>query len=141
MPSQSHNDHLGQVYRSSWWSIELQPGWTASEGANCVSFSADPPNGVLQASAAHKPNGSVTLEDLYDYASEPASQAKGFRTVAFGDISGIASERVKNNLCWREWWLKKGSTMVYLTYNVPIVSKVGEVTAIDKIVSSILIHS
>jgi hypothetical protein len=141
MTSCSHNERLGQVYRSSWWSIELQPGWTASEGADCVSFSAAPSKGVLQASAIRKPSGSVTLEDLYEFASDPASQGTGFRTVAIGDISGIASERVKNTRYWKEWWLKKGSTMVYLTYNAPDASKEREVSAIDKIVSSIAIHS
>jgi hypothetical protein len=38
-------------YRSSWWSIDLLPGWSADEQPDCVAFARDDGVGALQISA------------------------------------------------------------------------------------------
>jgi hypothetical protein len=139
MTSLKNNRRQGEVYQSSWWSMKLQAGWAAHENADCVSFSADPSGGVLQVSAIRKPNGSVTSQDLRDFASDSKGGVKNLRHVELSEVSGIASEYVREKRYWREWWLKKGPTVVYLAYNVAVAESEAEVYAIDKMISSITI--
>jgi hypothetical protein len=127
------------VYKSNWWSMRLQAGWTAHENADCVSFSAGQSGGVLQVSSIRKPNGPVTSRDLHDFASDSKGGAKSIQHVELGESSGIASEYVRGKRYWREWWLKKGQTAVYVTYNVAVAEREAEVDAVDKMISSITI--
>jgi len=139
MTNLNKNGRQGEVYQSSWWSMKLQAGWAAHENADCVSFSADPLGGVLQVSAIRKPDGSVTLQDLQNFASDSRAGIKNLQHFELSEISGIASEYVREERYWREWWLKRGSTVIYLTYNVAAAAREAEADAIDKMISSVTI--
>ena len=139
MTNPNNNGRQGEVYQSTWWSLKLQTGWVAHENADCVSFSATPSGGVLQVSAIRKPSGPVTSQDLHDFASGSRGGVKNLQHVELSQISGIASEYVREKRYWREWWLKKGSTVVYLTYNVAAAARETEVDVIDKMISSVTI--
>jgi hypothetical protein len=117
--------------------MKLQAGWAAHESPDCVSFSVDPSGGLLQVSAVRKPDGSVTSQDLHDFASGSKGGVKNFQHIELSKISGIASEYVRENRYWREWWLKKGPIVVYLTYNVAVAAMEAEADAIDKMISSV----
>lgn len=53
-------------YRSSWWSIDLLPGWSAEQSPECVSFYRDDGVGPLQISAYKHDRGAIPPGDLDD---------------------------------------------------------------------------
>ena len=136
----SDSEMAAQIYRSDWWSITLPAGWTNRIEPKCVSFRNEPPLGVLQVSAARKPSGNATLQDLYDLATDANKPARDFQTLVKGEHSGIFTEYVRGELFWSEWWLGSGATVVYLTYNVLATLQEAEIEDIRRIVESVSIH-
>jgi hypothetical protein len=127
---------VGQLYRSSWWSIELPPAWTYQLEPECVSFRNEPQFGVLQVSAARNPDESATLQDLYDFAADRNNSERNFQAMNTGKHSGIFAEYISEELFWAEWLLYSGPTVVYLTYNVRANLRDREITDVRRIVDS-----
>jgi len=132
--------HRNDSYNSDWWSIDLPVGWVRREDQECTTFTSTSSPGVLQVSAARKPNGAVSVEDLQDFASDFVNGTGSFKAIGSGATSGITYESVQNGRYWKKWWLKKGSTIVFLTYNIAEESKGEDWVAIDRMVSTVTIH-
>ena len=69
----------GTEFRSSWWSIRLQPGWSATENAECVSVRSRSDSGALQISSIRKPSGHVTDDDLLEFSSDSKEKGHGLK--------------------------------------------------------------
>ena len=120
--------------RSAWWSITIPQTWRATKDKECMTIKGDPAAGVLQISAARKP-GIVTDEDLLEFIETPGDQLQEVKHEYF---SGFATEYVNNKLFWKQWWLKSGSLIVYVTYNVDETLRSTEEEQVEKIVRSLL---
>jgi hypothetical protein len=110
------------------------------ESAECVSLRSSGDSGVLQISATRKPTGHVTDDDVLEFASGSKQKGRVLKPIAKANISGVTTEFVDQNRYWREWWLKGGATLVYVTYNVSLVSKDQETEPIEQMISSIAIN-
>jgi hypothetical protein len=126
-------------YKAEWWSIDMLPEWEVSEDAECDSFFASPQIGVLQVSAAKKPTGSVTLEDIAEFAYDSKTPREAIRPVSALHASGLYAEYEQAGHYWREWWLKGESVLVFVTYNVALAHKDSERAAVDALISSLRI--
>jgi hypothetical protein len=124
---------MAKPYESRWWSVDLPPGWTASTGGECATFRATPPLGVLQISSARKNSASIQDDDLKEFANERLDRDVQLSVVAFGPFSGFTSEREEKSLFWKEWWLRSGQVMLYVTYNVRSKYKRSEMDAVEAI--------
>ena len=127
-------------FRSSWWSIKLLPTWSATESAECVSLRSSGDSGVLQISAIRKPTGHLTDDDVLEFASDTKQKGRELKPIAKAHVSGVTAEFEDQKRYWREWWLKGGATLVYVTYNVSLASKDRETEPIEHIISSIAIN-
>jgi hypothetical protein len=132
--------HRNESYKSDWWSIALPAGWVRRADQECTTFTSTSSPGALQVSAARKPNGAVTIEDLQEFASNFANGTGSLQAIGLGAISGITAESVQNGRYWKKWWLKKGSTIVFLTYNIAEESKGKNVVAINRMISTVTIR-
>jgi hypothetical protein len=128
-------------FRSSWWSIRLLPNWNATESSECVSLRSQGDSGVLQISAIRKPAGQVTNDDVLEFASDSKQKGHVLKPIANVHVSGVTTEFLDQNRYWREWWLKDGTTLVYVTYNVSLASKDREMVPIEQMIGSIAINS
>lgn len=128
-------------FRSSWWSIKLPPSWSATESAECVTFRSSGDSGVLQISATRKPTGQVTDDDVLEFASDSKHKGRVLKPIAKAHVSGVTTEFEDQKRYWREWWLKGGATLVYVTYNVSLASKDRETEPIEQMIGSIAINS
>ncbi len=126
-------------YKAEWWTIDLPPEWTIKEEAETTVFTGTPKVGVLQISAARKPTGSVTQEDVAEFAYDSRTPRAAIRPVSVSHASGLYAEYQQNNLYWREWWLGGKSALLFITYNVSLSLKESESSVIDTLVSSLRI--
>ena len=124
---------LGEVYESSWWSVVLPPGWTASRENECTTFRATPPLGALQISSARKDLQPVDDNDLKEFAREHSNSAATLCDVKYGSFVGFSAERSQAGLYWKEWWLRSGRLMLYVTYNVAVPYKDSEMSLVEGI--------
>jgi len=126
-------------YKAEWWSIDVSPEWEVSEDAECTSFFASPQLGVLQVSAARKPTGNVTKEDIAEFAYDGQIPSEAIHPVSAAHASGLYAEYEEAGHYWRQWWLKGKSVLVFVTYNVGQEYKDSERAAVDALISSLRI--
>ena len=128
----------GQMkFKSKWWSVRLPEDWQAAEDENCVTFSRKNSTSALQISAARKEAGSITDEELDDFATERLPVGTRPCRVNVGGLTGFYAERIENGVFWREWWLRQGRLIVYATYNVDENLKETESTIAQNILESL----
>ena len=66
-------------FESTWWSIELLPGWRAECEDSCTTISSEKGVGALQVSAYHHEGESVSEKDLSE--CEPAHLPLGMHGI------------------------------------------------------------
>jgi hypothetical protein len=125
------------TFVSTWWSVDLPEGWIGHQEEKCATLSRTPPMGVLQMSAARKQEGPVTDDDLQKFARDQVPSGVRLCRAEFKSFSGFSAAYVKNQLFWREWWLRSGQLMVYVTYNVLQGKEHLEATDLDMILASL----
>jgi hypothetical protein len=128
------------VYKSEWWSVDLPANWSGHRSNACSTFSAKPPLGVLQISAARKDTGIVSDDDLRDFAEDHIGRP-GVRIepAGLGLFFGFTAGHREDGLFWRKWWVRSGHLMVFITYNVNQDYEATEELVVSKILSSLAI--
>ncbi len=99
-------------YKSAWWSLELPAGWSGREEEECHTFECDGGVGALQISAHRKEVGTVSDQDLREFAGDVP-----LRPVAFGEVAGFRTRFSTEGTFWIKWWLRSRKTMIHATYN------------------------
>jgi len=127
---------MKNIFESSWWSLQLPADWEWEEGEDCVSFFSDDSVGALQVSAYQKEGADVDDADLLEFIPEEIPVASG-TPVKIGVFTGFLISYHEDETYWRQWWLKAGQIMVYLTYNTDPADQGTEDAVIDQIVSTL----
>ena len=125
------------MFKSAWWSVRLPDDWSGHQEERCATLRKTPPLGVLQVSAARKTEGPVTDDELRDFAADQVASGEQLRNVKYNSFSGFSSVYLKNQLFWREWWLRSGCLMIYITYNVVQGRENIEAADLEKILTSL----
>jgi len=110
--------HVSKEFDGIWWCASLPNGWEAIREKQCATFTKDPGLGAVQVSAARRITGPVTDEDLIEFAGGRVPSGIELSELAFGAFSGFSAEYSKEGTHWKEWWLRSGSLILYITYNV-----------------------
>lgn len=131
-PTQRNN-----TFVSTWWSVDLPERWSGHQEEKCAVLSKTPSVGVLQMSAARKQEEPVTDDDLLEFARAQVPSGVRLSRTEFKSFSGFSAAYVKNRLLWREWWLRSGHLMVYVTYNVAHGKEHTEAADLDMILASL----
>jgi hypothetical protein len=53
-----------------------------------------------------------------EFASEQISRGLRIEKAKCGPFSGFSTVYSKSGSFWKEWWLRAGNLMIYVTYNV-----------------------
>ena len=123
-------------FESAWWKAQLPENWTAEEDDVCVTFRPPDSSGAVQVSAANKDNGDITDDDLTEFASERLAQ-RPVEHVTTPNLQGIYVEYVDGDRVWREWWLRRGHLLLYVTYNVDKQLREVDRLAVDTFVKGL----
>jgi len=120
-----------------WWSVDVPTRWYARADKECATFQRTPSLGTFQISSARK-DSPITDSDLGEFANDRIPEGAQLVNVMYGDFSGFTACFQKDNLMWREWWLRAGKLMIYATYNVAAHSAqeaVNEQADVEKILA------
>ena len=100
-------------YRSSRWSIDLLPGWSAEEQPECVAFFRDDGVGALQISAYQHDSGTIPADDLDDFKAGEFPDDARLEPVTCGSLSGVGVDYVADGNFWLKRWLDNGPLLLF----------------------------
>ena len=75
--------------------------------------------------------------DLKEFARERIRGGTPLLKVRYGPFSGFSVEYTKEQRFWKEWWLRSGNLMVYVTYNVILGKQNVEKEKVEKLLRSL----
>jgi hypothetical protein len=101
----------------SGWSIDVPESWSVTDDPECLTLELSK-YGALQASSATKQSGTVSFDDLVEFADVPEQEAWGAASVvACGEFRGLSYKYEQDGSTWQRWYLCNGATLVFVTYN------------------------
>jgi len=120
-------------YESLWWKAKVPEDWDTDEDDVCVTFRPQGLSAAIQVSAVIKEGTPVTDADLREFAGQRIAyrRPKTIKTAKFG---GIHIAYFDNGNFWREWWLRSGNLMLYVTYNIERNLKDADSATIDQFI-------
>lgn len=119
------------------WEAVYPEGWIAETTDESVTFyDRDSEVGTLQVSCLCK-DEPVTEEDLLTLAEEIISAGKRHYPVAMGGMSGIMFRYYSGEEAWREWYLRSGHCMFFITYDCPREAEGIEDEEVAEVIQSI----
>ena len=131
---------MSRVYESAWWSVELPSGWLGSDDDGRVTFIDVGGTGALTISA-YRPNGQeVTDQDLEEFSQRNPEEIYSLQKVSYGSFVGIETCERTVTRYWRKYWLRAGSTLLFVTYNCKSVDEGVEDREVDQILHSLALN-
>ncbi|MHB0914766.1 MAG: hypothetical protein ACYC5A_04925 [Thermoleophilia bacterium] len=107
------------------WSLRLPDGWRAWHDAECATLVANDEIGALQISAAFK-DSEVVDADLSDFAAQHLEAGAKPRPTEAGDFVGFEISFSDDEQFWRQWYLRNGRQMLFVTYNCGLDARGAE---------------
>ena len=88
-------------FKSTWWSIEVAPDWSAETEVECASIWREE-NGVgaLQISAHKYDSGLIPEDDLNDFMRGEFPSNTSIESVTCGQFAGLGVEYVLDEKFW-----------------------------------------
>jgi hypothetical protein len=127
------------VYESSRWSIELAPGWRATEDAECVTFCREDGVGALQISAYRHDSGKVPVDDLRDFTKDEYPEGVTLQPASCGTFIGSGIEYVADCKFWLKRWLHSGPLLLYVSYNSNVQHRAVEMDEVNQMIATLRI--
>ena len=125
-----------KTFQTECWSVSIPKGWSVKEDSECVTFTRVEPVGAVQVSA-HRKSGVVTDRDVRQFIE----RKRTIRKIRVGEFTGYTTNYPDQGIFWREWWLRAGTTLIYITYNVALEHKDLEQYEVDGVVDSLRLRS
>ena len=75
-----------------------------------------------------------------EFATESKNRCSRSKSIHTKKHFGFSCESERDGKFWAEWWLARGSTLVYLTYNVIAGTEASEIDQVQQIVASLRIE-
>ncbi len=104
------------------WSLILPDAWRAWHDDECSTLVDDQEIGALQISAAFK-DCEVLERDLADFALEHLDAGAEAHPTQVGDFVGFEIAFSDETGFWRQWYLRHGRQMLFVTYNCSLESR------------------
>lgn len=124
-------------FKSTWWSIELLPGWYAEREDGCTTISSEEGLGALQVSAYHHDGEPVSGKDLSEASKGEYPESLSVLDHRLGTFTGLHVSFSENGTYWRKWWLRKDSLLLFVTYNCSVENQIAEYAAVNQMVATL----
>jgi hypothetical protein len=98
----------------SLWQISVPDHWEHRPDPECYTM-IPAPESALQISAATK-EGAVTRQDMEEFARERLEQVAHVEDVTTGEFSGFTYCYYHGEMYRREWYVSRGSLMLFIGY-------------------------
>jgi hypothetical protein len=119
------------------WSLVVPDGWRASHDQECATLVGPREEGVLQISVAFK-DSEVVDADLRDFAVEHLEAGAKPQPTEAGEFVGFEISFGDDERFWRQWYLRNGRQVLFVTYTCVLELRGVEDGPIDSALSSLV---
>lgn len=122
---------------TQWWLMELPDEWEASQEDDAVVIADQDGVGELLISTLQRESGTVTDEELREYAGDAIARSGEAEMVAVADTVGLYCCYADQGEHLREWYLRCDDLFLYVTYCCDSENAGLDDAAIDEILATL----
>lgn len=125
-----------KTHHTPLWSIDLPDAWEDEADDDGITLFDPEGSGALRISAVEREE--EIGDDFLDYmAAEHLEAGAEPEEVDCGDFDGLELSYGDDDHYWREWYLRAGSVMLYVTYHCPLADEGREDDTVDAILETL----
>lgn len=126
------------VLETEWWTMALPPEWWADTDEDSILVGDRDDVGCIEISSLHKEHGEFDLAEVRDIAAASAESPLDWRRVTLGDFHGVRSQFVEEGAAIREWYVRCGSVLLFITYSCEEDNRGMDDAAVDEILDTLV---
>ncbi len=127
------------VLETEWWTMALPPEWWAESEEDSILVGDRDDVGCIEISTLHKEQGEFDMAELRDMARAESEQVLDWRRATLGDFEGVVSQFVEEGTAIREWYVRHGALMLYITYSCEEENAGMDDAAVDELLDTLLL--
>jgi hypothetical protein len=137
-----YGDRFGQQasemkqFGGDYWTIGLPDEWIGERDSEGVTLYDPNGSGSLQLSSL-KEDTPITAADLKELAAEHIDAGAKPENVELGDFNGFTLSYGFKGEYWREWYLKCGTVMLFVTYTCDLDDEGKEDDLVDLVLETL----
>ncbi len=105
-----------KTFNTTDWSTRIPDDWTTETDPDCTALFHPDGAGILEISASLQEEA-VSFDDLEAIAAEHLDAGADASEVIAGDFEGLGLSYLHEGELWKEWYLKSGNLLVFVTYH------------------------
>jgi hypothetical protein len=125
-----------RVLETQWWRLGLPDEWVAEQDEDSILITDRDDVGTIEISHLVAEEGdNLNIEVLArDNAEQPGLN---WDSCVLGDFDGVETRYREEDASIREWWLKAGSLMLFVTYVCEIENEGLDDSIVDEILDGL----
>ena len=125
------------VLETEWWTMALPPEWWADTEEDSILVGDRDDVGCIEISTLHKDQGDFDLAEATEIARSESSLPLAWSKVSLGDFEGVASQFVEEGAAIREWYVVRGSMLLFITYSCEEENGGMDDAAVDELLDTL----
>ena len=127
------------VLETEWWSLAVPPEWWAEAEDESILVGDQDDVGCIEISTLFKEQGEFDEASLASMAGAEADVAVDWKGVSTGDFRGVTGHYELDGVAIREWYVARGSMMLYVTYSCDEENRGMDDAAVDEILDTLTV--
>ncbi len=126
------------VLETEWWTAAVPPEWWAEAEDDSILIGDRDGVGCIEISTLHKDDGEFQPEEVGAIAADEAEVAIDWKPVSLGDFSGVTGDYTVDEAAIREWYVARGSMLLFITYSCELENRGMDDAAVDELLDTLM---
>jgi hypothetical protein len=127
------------ILETDWWSMALPPEWWAEAEDESILVGDVDDVGCIEISTLHKTAGEFDGDELRAIAEQESTAPVAWTPVTRGDFSGWTASFLEDGAAVREWFLGRGTLLLFVTYSCDVGNRGMDDAAVDEILDTLAV--
>jgi hypothetical protein len=125
------------ILQTEWWTIGIPPEWWAEQEDDVVVIGDRDDVGSIEISTLCKEDGNFDQAEVSTIAADNGEPGWDWQLVSLSGLSGRYTTYVEEDSGVREWYLARGSVLLFITYSCAVENFGMDDAAVDEILQTL----
>jgi hypothetical protein len=125
------------ILQTEWWTIGIPPEWWAEQEDDVVVIGDRDDVGCIEISTLCKEEGNFDQAQVTTIATDNGEPGWDWQSVSLSGLSGRYTTYVEEDSGVREWYLARGSVLLFITYSCAVENCGMDDAAVDEILQTL----
>ena len=127
------------ILETEWWTLVIPPEWWAEAEDEGILVGDRDDVGCIEITTLHKEQGEFESAEVRDIARAEAEHPLQWGEAVLGDFRGVCASYVSEGAAIREWYVARGSLLLFITYSCDEDNRGLDDAAVDELLDTLAV--